>query len=72
MLALRKRLLYKNNYFFFFLVAFFVVFFAAFLVAFFAAFFLAMVAPSRSEHISTLTVVVVVTFQSPLIKLLTK
>ncbi len=44
-LALPKLLLYRKNYFFFFLVDFFVVFLAAFLVAFFA-FFLAMVAPS--------------------------
>lgn len=44
-LALPNFLLYRKNYFFFFLVAFLVVFLAAFLVAFFA-FFLAMVAPS--------------------------
>ncbi len=38
-------MLYKQNYFFFFLVAFFVDFFADFLVAFFAAFFFAMLIP---------------------------
>ncbi len=58
-LALPKLLLYKNNYFFFFLVAFFVVFLAAFLVAFFA-FFLAMGCSFEVNVFLRITVVVVV------------
>lgn len=61
-------MLYKRNYFFFFLVAFFAVF-LAFLTTFFA-FFLAMCCSYLSDSIAKATLLLFSTFQSSLLKLL--
>lgn len=64
----KALMLYKRNYFFFFLVAFFAVF-LAFLTTFFA-FFLAMCCSYLSDTLSNATLLLFSTFQSSLLKLL--